>query len=673
MFRTEPLGSPGIYTRPTAVNPVLRSERMDVCAFVGIAPRGPCREPKLPEWWREEEGSYMPKWQDQVFQTRRSIPVAVESFDEYQRLFGGFDGPGRLSYAVSAFFEQGGARAYVVRIVHEYNNIVVNRQGIATGTIPGVSLSNGKPLDLLARNEGTWGNAIRAAIGFTISPVVLEGSDINGLTLSNLSSVPVGSLLLCHQQNAKPALRFVSDSETIVLASQRRQRVTFALPLLEPPTLVEVVESDLLVSDGALIVERHEKLGLSPLHPRWLADQLCYHSDVVYPGEDWHNAEIQPADNDQFAQQAELPDIKQQQFSGGENRYSDLTHADFFDLLWSPAEILPGDGVYAIANTDDIASVLIPDLYCPEPVPDIVEDVPPVSFAGAEFEKCVPVLGEDEEPLELPDINQLCLNPSVPTDLEKIVQLQKQLGEFAQLQKCWVALLDVPPMLRPQQVIAWRGQFDSSYAAAYLPWLYVQRQGVALTARVRLNPSAVAAGIIANREIVKGVHFGPANELAPTVVALDEPLSPSDHDRLHPLGLNAFVMEPDGIRLSAARTLSNNPQLRQLNIRRLMILLKRTLLRQTQWITFEPNGRPLWRQLTHMLNTYLQSLYRAGVFKGASAEEAFFVRCNEQNNTPQTLDAGQLHVEIGVAPAEPTEFIVVKLTHDADTASIRGG
>ncbi|MDQ6830708.1 MAG: hypothetical protein M3081_17750, partial [Gemmatimonadota bacterium] len=108
-----PLGAPGLYWLPPHPIRALTGERMDVCAFVGVAPRGPARVPLFGASWAPgtcEEGAT----------GTRSVPVAVESWDEYVRTFGAFEGPGLLPYAVASFFENGGARAYIVRIVHEY-------------------------------------------------------------------------------------------------------------------------------------------------------------------------------------------------------------------------------------------------------------------------------------------------------------------------------------------------------------------------------------------------------------------------------------------------------------------------------------------------------------------------------------------------------------------------
>jgi phage tail sheath protein FI len=181
-----------------------------------------------------------------------------------------------------------------------------------------------------------------------------------------------------------------------------------------------------------------------------------------------------------------------------------------------------------------------------------------------------------------------------------------------------------------------------------------------------MNPSAFAAGIVADRELRLGVPFGPSNELAVRVVDVADVVSPARHAELHPLGINVFLRERDGILLTAARTLSLDPSYRQLSVRRLLTMLARTLAVELQWVVFEPNNRALQADLRHLLRSYLGRLYRANAFTGATEDEAFFVRCDDGLNTQAVLDAGELIAEIGVAPAEPLEFLVVRLLHDGD-------
>jgi uncharacterized protein len=231
----------------------------------------------------------------------------------------------------------------------------------------------------------------------------------------------------------------------------------------------------------------------------------------------------------------------------------------------------------------------------------------------------------------------------------------------------------VPPGLDQRQILTWRAQFATSYAAAYHPWLDIARSDGGGLTRRRLNPSAAAAGIIAHRELVHGVPYGPSNEIAARAVDVSDPVSPARHDVLHPAGINVFLRERDGIVLTAARTLSVDPSYRQLSVRRLMMMLIRTLERELQWVVFEPNNDSLRADLRHMLRTYLRRLYRANAFAGATEDEAFFVRCDDTVNTQLTMDAGQLVAEIGVAPAEPLEFLVVRLTQDGDGTLIVEG
>jgi phage tail sheath protein FI len=85
-----------------------------------------------------------------------------------------------------------------------------------------------------------------------------------------------------------------------------------------------------------------------------------------------------------------------------------------------------------------------------------------------------------------------------------------------------------------------------------------------------------------------------------------------------------------------------------------------------QWVVFEPHNRALRAEVRLVLDSYLRELFRIGAFRGATEEQAFFVRCDETNNPPFVADAGRLIAEIGVAPAEPLEFIVLRLAREGD-------
>jgi phage tail sheath protein FI len=83
-------------------------------------------------------------------------------------------------------------------------------------------------------------------------------------------------------------------------------------------------------------------------------------------------------------------------------------------------------------------------------------------------------------------------------------------------------------------------------------------------------------------------------------------------------------------------------------------------------MVFEPNNAALRADVRYLLESYLRQLYRVDAFRGATENSAFFVRCDDELNSQRVLDAGQLIVEVGVAPAEPLEFIVLRIARGGD-------
>jgi uncharacterized protein len=421
------------------------------------------------------------------------------------------------------------------------------------------------------------------------------------------------------------------------------------------PAGAEVVHGVLSLSDGAGQTETHEGLGLSSLHPRWIATTLCYESNLVYPDHSWAESEVLP---DQSAAAAA--------FAGGTDLYEKITPEDFFDAGWTLGDSTPGAGVHALAQLADLSLLVAPDLYSPEPLAAHQSITDPVSLAGPSFERCVTLVAPPEPEPAPPDLEGLRLDPQIPEDLAEITRLQLKLQEFAGQMRSFAVLLDVPRGLKQRQILDWRSKFHSAYTAAYHPWLSAARRDDSRDALIRIPPSAVAAGIVARKENLFGVAHGPANELAAEIVTVDDAVSAQRHDELHPHGINVYLRERDGIRLTAARTLSRDPAYRQLSVRRLVTMIKRTLEQQTQWLVFEPNNAALRAEVRKLLEGFLRKLFRAGAFRGATEEESFFVKCDAELHPQRVLDAGQLIALVGVAPAEPLEFIVLRLSRDGD-------
>jgi uncharacterized protein len=654
------LGAPGIYVEPAPAQLALRAGDMHVCAFVGVAPRGPVRVPLVDETWPDTRPTV------ETDRPRlRSIALPVESWDEYRRLYGGFEGSGLLPYAVASFFQQGGLRAYVVRIVHDYSDPVVNAGAVAAGQLVGVSAGGGD-VNLAARNEGAWGNRLSASLAFQVRPLAFDSASTSQVTLPVGAPVSAGVLLRLADASGVRVLRFVSQAWDQPRAGHPgyERIATLGLPASATPVSAEIVEATLVVSDGDPLWTRQEVhigLGLSPDHPRWLATVMCNESELVYPDPSWIDQEVVPASAALRSAQAAL-------FAGGADRDEDIVPDDFFDPAWVLGNDAPASGVHALVGIDELSLLVVPDLYSPQAMPAIESIVDPSSLAGPDFERCAVIPPAAVQAPPATDLIGLRLDPELPDDLMRIINLQRTLADLAALLRSFVVLLDVPPRLGQRQILAWRSAFDTSFAAAYHPWLLVSEVSDLRDTLIAINPSAVAAGIVARREIQHGVPFGPANELADGVVGVIDNVSPARHDELHPNAINVFLPERDGVRLTAGRTLSRDASYRQLSVRRLMTMLQRVLEREMQWMVFEPNNPSLRASVRHLLTAFLRGLYLAGAFKGATEKEAFFVRCDDFLNPAYVQDLGRLVTEVGVAPVEPMEFLVLRITRDGDSS-----
>jgi phage tail sheath protein FI len=115
------------------------------------------------------------------------------------------------------------------------------------------------------------------------------------------------------------------------------------------------------------------------------------------------------------------------------------------------------------------------------------------------------------------------------------------------------------------------------------------------------------------------------------------------------------------LRILGARTLSSDPDARFVPVRRLVMLLRRTLDRAARWAVFEPNDAQTRAALAHGVAGLLEGLWRAGALAGATPEAAFAVRCDETNNPPAERGNGRLRCDVAVAPSVPYEFVVLRI------------
>ncbi len=270
----------------------------------------------------------------------------------------------------------------------------------------------------------------------------------------------------------------------------------------------------------------------------------------------------------------------------------------------------------------------------------------------------------------LEDVTMLCVPdlmtamPGKKLELDMIKAVQTMMIAHCERLGDRVAIIDPPPNMKPKQINDWRmdtAGYDSSYAALYYPWIQVQDP--ILNRPIHIPPSGHLAGIWARNDNTRGVHKAPANEVILGATGLAYNTTKGEQDVLNPNGVNCIRAFPGrGIRVWGARTLSSNPSWRYVNVRRLFNFVEKSIERGTQWVVFEPNDRTLWARVRRDVNAFLRTVWSDGALFGNNPSEAFYVKCDDELNPPESRDMGRLIVEIGLCPVKPAEFVIFRIS-----------
>lgn len=550
-------------------------------------------------------------------------PVRVANWDEFVEVFG-YTERYYLTDSVYAHFRNGGGPCWIVRVAHTAP--VGQRTADHAECAAHIQVDDwNKPsLRIRAMNEGTWGNNIwvkaehqtgaKVKLKYTID--VGAGEAI----VESTRGFEVGALVKIHNRDnadyvvltgvgvtdrGDPVVRWGNDTPV------NRRYMTSSLVFLE------VLEFDLHVTlKDRREVFRH--LQMSPLS-RHYAPRVIEQSSRLIRVEDLFTKSPVPHN---------LPEpLPLTRLGGGSDGVDALTTEDLIGIDGGPAD---RRGMKALGPIDEVAILACPDA---------------MFFYERE-------------------------GPHAPPHAQRILDaqhVQQEMVTLCENLKDRFAILDIPhPSTRhvkPSELIdfarTWRRRLDSSYAAYYWPW--VRGRNPSGTVRA-LPPSAYITGVLGLRDGSHGVHVAAANVELAEAEDMSLRVSEDDVGLLNHDAVNTFRIQR-GVRPWGARTASSDPQWRYVTVRRLFIMLRRSLESGFAWLTFEPNSRDTWQLVTRLVTHFLGDLYKRGMFAGKE-EESFFVKCDEETNSPDTIDAGRLVCEIGVAPVSPTEFIMVSLVQD---------
>ena len=201
---------------------------------------------------------------------------------------------------------------------------------------------------------------------------------------------------------------------------------------------------------------------------------------------------------------------------------------------------------------------------------------------------------------------------------------------------------------------------DTNFVASYFPWVKIDDPGRAGN-MVWVPPSVVIPGVIAFTDRVAHEWFAPAglNRGGLSSVRMaKKKLTHTDRDTLYEGRVNPIATFPgQGVVVFGQKTLQAKPSaLDRINVRRLLIRLKKFIASSSRFLVFEQNDSSTRSRFLNIVNPFLESV------QANSGLSAFKVVMDDSNNTPDVIDRNQLVGQIFIQPTRTAEFIVLDFT-----------
>jgi uncharacterized protein len=544
-----------------------------ITAFIGRADMGPVNEPKT-----------------------------INSYSDFERIFGGLSIDSSLGYAVRDYYRNGGSQAIIVRL---YRN-EPGKNAKSKLRVGGLTLE--------AAYEGEWGMHLRATIDVNVSEAVaaqmgLQKTDLFNLTVRDSSpgGVQERFLNLTIVPGKPRSINKVLEAESnlirwdgevpntlpnaIVTAHQAQQQLINAKNA-NPPVPADIAAAEIAVKNASKNLDDDVTKAEKQLEAAKKADPPVP-ADI--------QAAIQALENAKNAAQAS-PGLR-------------LTKSDNFTP--NNGESLK-QGLYALEKVD------LFNLLC---IPPYLEsgDVDPSLISDAV------VYCEKRRAFLLVD------PPSTWNTKDKAKEGIDNLGTRSNHAAVFFPRLKQPNPLRGNQL-------EDFVPCGTVAGIFARTDG---QRGVWKAPAGVDATLVG-------------------VPQLSVPLTNEENGELNPLGINCLRTFPGiGRVLWGARTLQGDDRLasewKYIPVRRLALYIEESLYRGTQWVVFEPNDEPLWAQIRLNIGAFMNNLFRQGAFQGSTPQDAYFVKCSSETTTQNDINLGIVNIVVGFAPLKPAEFVIIKI------------
>lgn len=620
--------TPGVYIEELAVNGPIVPVGTSTAGFIGQAQMGPLRTPTL-----------------------------VTSWTEFKNTFGSYIASPRryMAYAVDNFFRSGGSVAYIVR---------VGTAADAFLTLLDRGVTNSLTVQALV--EGTVGNAITVqvqdaqivttATALRAQATIFSGSN-NLITLATATDASLfrpGDVVTIDGTTERAVIAriaggqlFLQSTLTAVFAAGKLVRIANLLPTqttfrvanpagLEVGSVIEISQGG---SNEILTIDQ-VSAGFVTLSTGLVNTYTMAAADAAVG--------IQSFEFNLIVRNTGLPD---ETFS---NLSMDPRHSRYFVTTVTslsvsvapaspPSAALPPNNRPAVIAATNLTNGANDNL---------------TAIGAADYQTGIDSLNV------IADVNILC----IPDRTDATVQ--QALITHCETLADRVCILDsMPgvPAFGAGSVSQQRAGLQSSrgFAALYYPWIAIPDPQSSTGNLILVPPSGSLAGIYARVDQQRGVHKAPANEIITIASGLEVILTEADMGQLNLAGINMIRTFPNRTRpiVWGARTTTDPSQTAWLyvNVRRLFCQVESSIKQNLSWAVFEPNDLSLWQKLIRTVSEYLTRVWNSGALFGATADQAFYVKCDAELNPASVRAMGQVYLEIGMAPVRPAEFIIVQI------------
>ncbi|MCQ2584694.1 MAG: phage tail sheath subtilisin-like domain-containing protein [Treponema sp.] len=572
---------PGVYVfeQKYTLNP-LQIDTRCLSAFAGISEKGPV-----------------------------GTPVLINSFDEYLKVFGGFDTEGVLPLSIYSYFKCGGKECIVTRVAHKESVSCAEYE---------LKAQKGSA-KLQALTPGTWGNYLCTKLWYEYekikTPVVDLSHEGDFIQLEKVENLLPGDILEINFGQGKLISRQVSLVQD--------NKIYFTYPIHNLKKYSDVKDTLILNKQFvSILISTRNKKNETYLHLSMNKNDERYYEKYI-------NERSAVCRIVSDGVEGIFKNVYSEYARGGCDGIADLTAADFIGHYKGMTDY---SGIGTFESRDDISLISCPDLCWL------------LNMSGK---------SQDEKLQNYKAVQQAMS-----------VQAERFAGRFA--------VFDIPDFFDTSDVIEYARKMDSDFSACYYPYINVIDPLDATGCKtLKIPPSGAVCGCIALTDGEKGIFHAPANCILHGSVGLSKRITQGEMGELYDHNINVLKYFPgSGVKIWGAKTLSSNSDWRYISVRRTFSRICTSIKRGTQWAVFEVNDKNLRKRLVRQVSGFLLDLWMKGYLAGSTAEQGFYVRCDEELNPPENIDNGILTFEVGLAIVKPAEFFQIKITAEKDGASV---